>query len=250
VIVLLVVVYFVARYFWPADASLIALGPYELHGSSETLYPPIQLIDVATTLKRFTNNFTFSTYVYISDTTKPLMVGQQAPNVLITIRGAGTIAVDAQQHTAQIALEPTNPPGQRNPLSTVVVPQFMPAKWNQLLFTVEGRTVDVYLNGALVSSTLLDNVPLAAPTEIVLHVQPGFDGQVGYVQAWPQRLTLPEVIANYKKTSDYKGKPAIPDSPFKWMELFTLMEQGFCKVGICLGDSAANGPLQYIQYQY
>ena len=252
VLVLLFVVYLIAYYVWPRDSSLVAMGPYELHGSSETLYPPIQLIDVATTLKSFTNNFTFSTYIYISDATKPLMVGQQAPNTLITIRGAGTVAVNAQQNTAQIVLEPANPPGlaAQNPLSTVVVPQFMAARWNQLLFTVEGRTVDVYLNGKLVTSTLLDNVPLAAPTEIILNVQPGFDGQLGYTQAWPKRLTLPEVIANYKRTSDYKGKPYIPDSPFKWSDLLKILEGGFCQIGICLGDSANTGPLQYINYQY
>jgi len=250
VVVILAVVYAIALYVWPTDSTVVAMGPYELHGSSETLYPPIQLIDVASMLKSFANNFTFSTYIYISDVTKPIMTGQQPANTLITIRGAGTVSVNAQQNTATIALEPTNPPGERNPLSSVVVPQFMVARWNQLLFTVEGRTVDVYMNGVLNSSTLLDNVPLAAPTEIVLNVQPGFDGQLGYTQAWPRRLKMPEILANYKATSDYKGKPYIPDSPFNWSSLFQIMDSGFCKIGICLGDSANTGPLGYINYQY
>lgn len=251
ILIIVFVVYMIASYFLNKTGdSVVAMGPYELHGSSMVSYPPIQLLDVATGLKSFKNNFTFSTYIYISDTTKPLMTGQQPPNTLITIRGAGSIAVDAQQSTATLTLLPTNPPGQSNPLSTVVIQQFNAARWNQLLFTVEGRTVDVYLNGALVNSTLLDNVPLATPTDVMLNVQSGFDGQLGYTQAWPRRLTLPEVLSNYKRTSDRKGKPYIPDAPFKWSDLLVILEKGMCSVGFCYGNSTDTGPLRYINYQY
>jgi hypothetical protein len=249
VLVLLFAVYCVAYYVWPtaANSSVVAMGPYELHGSSMVLYPPIQLIDIASSSKSFANNFTFSTYIYISDLTKPLMIGQQPPNPLITMRNAATISVDAQNSTAQIALEPTNSPGTLRPMSLVTVPNFMAARWNQLLFTIEGRTVDVYLNGALVTSTLLENVPLAAPLDITLNVQPGFDGQLGYTQAWPRRLTMPEVLSNYKKTSDYKGKPTIPDTPFKWADVFRYIQGGLCAIGICADEGS---PLEQINYQY
>jgi len=247
---ILLVLCVVAYYMWPSDSSVVAMGPYELHGSSTSLYPPIQLIDFATMLKTFANNFTFSTYVYISDVTKPLFVGQPSPIPLITIPGAGSITIDAQRSLAQITLEPTNPPGQVNPTSLVTVPQFMAARWNQLLFTVEGRTVDAYLNGILVMSTLLDNIPKATPTVVNLNVQPGFDGQLGYTQAWPRRLTMPEILANYKRTSDYKGKPNIPTMPFDWAGLLRTLQSGFCGIGICVGDASSNNPLQYINYQF
>ena len=250
VAMILLAVYVVARYFWPVDSSIVAMGPYELHGSSMILYPPIQLIDLATMLKTFSNNFTFGVYIYISDVTKPLFVGQQTASPLITIPGAGTITVDSQKSFAQIALEPTNPPGVVNPTSLVTVPNFMAARWNQLLFTVEGRTVDVYLNGILVSSTLLDNVPLASPTVVNLNVQPGFDGQLGYTQAWPRRLTMAEVLANYKRTSDYKGKPNIPDSPFDWAGLLGILKSGFCRIGICANDASSENPFQFINYLF
>jgi hypothetical protein len=248
--VILLVIYAVAYYVWPSDSSVVAMGPYEVHGSSTTLYPPIQLIDFATMTKKFSNNFTFGFYVYISDVTKPLFVGQATPIPLIKIPGAGSITIDAQQNLAIIALEPTNPPGQVNPMSVVKVPQFMPARWNQLLFTVEGRTVDVYLNGILASSTLLDNIPLARPTVVSLNVQPGFDGQLGYAQAWPKRLTMTEILANYKRTCDYKGKPNIPESPFDWAGLLSTFQGGFCSLGVCFGDEANRNPLQFIDYQY
>lgn len=201
-------------------------------------------------IKKFDNNFTFGVYIYISDVTKPLFVGRPTPIPLILIPGAGTITINSQQSLAQIALEPTNSPGQTNPTSIVTVPQFMAARWNQLVFTVEGRTVDVYLNGILVSSTLLDNVPLARPTVVNLNVQPGFDGQLGYTQAWPRRLTMAEILANYKRTSDYKGKPNIPDVPFDWSGLLKTLQGGFCSIGICVSDSSNDNPLQFIDYAF
>lgn len=250
VAMILLAIYVVGRYVWPVDSSIVAMGPYELHGSSMSEYPPVQLIDFATMLKTFDNNFSFGTYIYISDVTKPLFVGQATPIPLILIPGAGTVTIDSQKSSAQIELAPTNPPGQVNPTSVVTVPNFMAARWNQLLFTVEGRTVDVYLNGILVSSTLLDNVPLARPTVVNLNVQPGFDGQLGYTQAWPRRLTMAEILANYKRTSDYKGKPNIPDSPFDWAGLLQTLQGGFCSIGICVGDASNGNPFQFINYLF
>ena len=250
VLMILVLVALVAYYFWPRDDTVLAMGPFKLHGSSTVLYPSIQLFDMAQTQKGFANNFTFGTYIYVSDDTKPLMVGQQPPNLLIKLQGAGIIAIDTQHETAQIQLDPMNPPGVTNPSSIVTVPNFMASRWNQLLFSIEGRTVDVYLNGALASSTLLDNVPQATPMEITLNVQPGFDGQLGYAQAWPRRLTMSEVLANYKRTSDRKGKPYIPDTPFKWSDLTKYLERGFCYIGMCADGQKPQGPLQFINYEF
>jgi len=252
-ILLVVLVALIAWYFWPHETTVVAMGPYPLYGASMKVRPPIQLFDVSQTSKGFANNFTFSTYIYVSDVTKPA-IGQQPPNTLIALTGAGSILIDVAQAKALLTLTPTLAPGQTatttpsDPNNTITVPNFLTARWNQFAFTIEGRTVDVYLNGALVSSTLLNNVPLATPTQITLYQQPGYEGQVGYAQAWPRRLTMTEVIANYKATSDWKGKPAIPDPLFQWSKLLDMMASGFCYVGLC--PTSPTNPLQFIQYEY
>lgn len=251
-LVLLLVV-FVAYYFWPRDKNIVVLGPYNVYGASAITRPNVQLFDQSQVSQGFTNNFTFSIYIYVSDGTKPIFTGTQTPNALIELTGAGTLVVDTNHESAQIQLTPmtssTSPGG--TPNSVITVSNFMSARWNQLLFSVEGRTVDAYLNGSLVSSTLLPDVPRASPTQITLFTQPGFDGQVGYAQAWGRRLTMTEIMANYKATSDRKGKPYIPDLPFKWSDLLNIIEKGFCNIGICVNnDSASKNPLQYIQYEY
>jgi hypothetical protein len=380
-VLILLVVALIAYYLWPRDKTILAMGPYRLHGAATVvpgkLYSPILLMDQSQVATGFSNNFTFSLYVYVSDASKPV-IGQQPPNTLVTLTGAGAIVVDAARATAQIQLTPTpllsgsstltttpltlsttttlttvlytvnnssmtytinggasstptslaamtsyvtaqlklndpanpeippliipnlafatlqslrfkistsgvtaylngsgsdsdsphsaftfpiaptttltavlilTPPITPSPADTITLPNFSVSRWNQLAFSIEGRTVDVYLNGALATSTLLENVPYASPTQITLNPQPGYEGQVGYVQAWPRRLTMAEILANYKKTSDRKGKPAIPDSPFEWSDLLKGLENGFCSLGLCPSASSSD-PFQYINYMF
>jgi len=376
-VMILLVVALIAYYLWPRDKTVLAMGPFMLYGAAtvapEKSYSPVLLMDQSQVSTGFSNNFTFSMYVYVSDASKPV-IGQQPPNTLVTLTGAGAIVVDAAHATAQIQLTPTpllsgsstlsttpltlstekntttvlytvnnasmaysvdggaystptslaamtsyvtaqlkltdpanpdipplvipnlvfaslqslrftistsgvnaylngslaplsafavsiaptttltavlmlTPPSTPSPADTITLPNFLVARWNQLAFSIEGRTVDVYLNGALATSTLLENVPYASPTQITLNPQPGYDGQVGYVQAWPRRLTMAEIVANYRNTSDRKGKPAIPDSPFKWSDLLKGLENGFCSLGICPTASTVN-PFQYINYEF
>ena len=376
-LLILLVVALIAYYMWPGDKTILAMGPYRLYGAATAvpgkLYSPILLMDQSQVATGFSNNFTFSLYVYISDASKPV-IGQQPPNTLVTLTGAGAIVVDAAHATAQIQLTPTpllsgsstltttnltlsttktsttvlytvdnssmtykidggnsstptslaamtsyvtaqlklvdsanpdippliipnlafatlrslsfvistlgvtaylnggtspqsaitfpivptttmtavlmlTPPITPSPADTITLPNFSVSRWNQLAFSIEGRTVDVYLNGALATSTLLENVPYASPTQITLNPQPGYEGQVGYVQAWPRRLTMAEILANYKKTSDRKGKPAIPDSPFNWSDLLKGLENGFCSLGLCPSASSSD-PFKYINYAF
>ena len=376
-VMILVVIGLIAYYLWPRDKTVLAMGPFMLYGAATVApgksYSPVLLMDQSQVATGFSNNFTFSLYVYISDASKPV-IGQQPPNTLVTLTGAGAIVIDAAHATAQIQLTPTpllsgsstltttpltlsttttsttvlytvnnssitykinggnsstptslaamtsyvtaqlkltdpanpdippllipnlvfatlqslsftistsgvtaylngsttpisaftfpivptttltavlmlTPPITPSPADTIILPNFLVSRWNQLAFSIEGRTVDVYLNGALASSTLLENVPYASPTQITLNPQPGYDGQVGYVQAWPRRLTMAEILANYRNTSDRKGKPAIPDSPFNWSDLLKGLENGFCSLGIC-PTASSTSPLRFIDYAF
>ena len=60
---------------------------------------------------------------------------------------------------------------------------------------------------------------------------------------------MAEILANYKKTSDRKGKPAIPDSPFEWSDLLKGLENGFCSLGLCPSASSSD-PFKYINYAF
>ena len=136
-----------------------------------------------------------------------------------------------------------------SPNSVIDIDNFMVARWNQVTLTLEGRTVDVYLNGVLAKSTLLENVPLIKPVVVTMETSPDFSGQAGLIQAWSRRLTAKAVADNYKRNTDTRGKPLIPDIKPVLTSLWNTMKQGFCEAGFC-NISINIGGLEYVDYQY
>ena len=251
IVLVVLVVGILVYYFWPSDKSATVLGPYKLVAASPVVIPPTLLVQQAKLPKGLDENYTFSFYVYMNDLTSPSFApsDDMRYHKLLELTGACSIFLDPVNQSAQIVMRPATPSGVGLPNTVLTIPKFLPARWNQLAFTVEGRTIDTYLNGALATSTLLPDVPQAVPTQITLFPMVGFSGQLGYVQLWPRRLTLPEMVSNYKQTSDPRGKPYIPTPGASLTDLFSMFERGFCALGMC-GDSPTTNPLTYIDYIY
>jgi len=122
-------------------------------------------------------------------------------------------------------------------------------RWNQIVITYEGRTADIYCNGALISSTTLDNVtPL--PNSSITIVPNNMMGKAAYIQVWPRRLTVGEVAANYVETSDSQGRPYLDPEFFNALRSFKIPNI-FCPSGQCPGDDvpAASGLKWEFPYQ-
>ena len=90
---------------------------------------------------------------------------------------------------------------------------------------------------------------LLAPVGLLLETIPDFSGQAGLFQAWPGRLTGPEGIRNYKRNTDLRGKPAIPEQAVDFSEVWNTLKEGLCKIGFC-GFKYDVGPLQYVDYEF
>jgi len=247
----LVVIGLLVYYFWPRSAVTTVMGPYQLVSASPVVLENQQLIQQADLPKGLDESYTFSFYVYMNDLTNPSFAPQDDMRYhkLLELTGACSISLDPVNQKALIVMRPASPSGVSDPNTTLTVSNFLTNRWNQLAFTVEGRTVDTYLNGALITSTLLPDVPQAVPTQITLFPMVGFSGQLGYVQLWPRRLTLPEVITNYKSTSDPRGKPYIPTPGMSLADIYSIFANGFCKIGFCV-DPPNDNPFQYIDYNY
>jgi hypothetical protein len=141
--------------------------------------------------------------------------------------------------------------GLTDPNATVLltIDNFMVGRWNQVLLTLEGRSLDVYLNGAIANSTLLDNLPILNPVGVLLNTSPEFTGQAGLVQGWPYRLTESDVIANYKRNTTTRGKPLIPDIQPSFTDIWSRFLRGLCDVGFCVNGLKTNAA-EYIDYEY
>ena len=103
-------------------------------------------------------------------------------------------------------------------------------RWNQIVISFEGRTVDIYCNGTINSSTTLNNVPPIPNASITL-LPSNIVGEVAYIQLWPRRLTTGEVASNYVETSDSQGRPYLGPDFFKAFKIPNL----FCPNGQCEG---------------
>ena len=257
VAVLLIIAAAAYYYFRPKAEDVTVMGPYDLAGTSgdsksnqETLFDQSQLST------KTGNNFTFSMFVYMDDTNAERIPiggprGEFRFKPLISILGVGTITLDPIHQMARVTAQPLADSSilKRDTRVNVDVSDVVVARWNQLVVSVEGRSVDVYLNGNLVKSALMENVPVLYPVGVLLETVPDFSGQAGLFQAWPRRLTMEEVQRNYKKNVDLRGKPRIPDKTVSVSDVLKKIGDMFCKVGFCAYSFNA-GPLNYVDYEY
>ncbi len=167
--------------------------------------------------------------------------------------GVGDVLLDPIHQMARIRIKPLkleNSAINPDTISTIDIDNFMIARWNHLTITVEGRSVDVYLNGVLANSLLLPNLPVLNPVGVLIETSPDFSGKAGIIQAWPYRLTDKQVAENYKRNTDTRGKPHLPDMPFQtFINVIRSMGVELCKVGFC-GFRIEQNPLTYVDYEF
>ena len=174
VAVLVVIVVGLGLYMWfkPKARDVTVMGPIVLRGDDgkprantiESLFTQSQ---IASSLG---NNFTLSFFVYMDDVNRERIPiggpkGEFRFKPFLYILGVGDILLDPIHQVARVRIKPLRKDKlfQPDAVSVIDVENFMIARWNQLTITMEGRAVDVYLNGALATSTLLSNVPLLNP---------------------------------------------------------------------------------------
>jgi hypothetical protein len=249
-----------ALYWWfkPRPEHVTVMGPYDLKGVTSSASGSSQetVIDSAQLMKQMGNNFTLSTFIYMDEVNRErIPIGGPAGDFrfkpLIYILGVGTIVVDPIHQIAKIVLQPLTDKAINPTNSPVVIniDNFVIARWNQLTLCVEGRSADVYLNGKLIKSALMTNVPLLQPVGLLLETIPDFSGQAALFQVWPRRLTAPEVMRNYKQNTDLRGRPPIPEKTVRWSDVWDKFKGQLCKVGFC-GFKYDVGPLQYVEYDF
>jgi hypothetical protein len=130
----------------------------------------------------------------------------------------------------------------------VVMPRVPLQRWVQVVIGFEGRSVDLYANGELVKSELLNNLPTSGSSSITI-VPNNVMGKLAYVQLWPRRLPVHEVAENYKETSDSQGRPFVDPGIF---DMFTQLKMPniFCPNGDCTGANPTTSQSQTWEFPY
>lgn len=250
----------IGLYYWfkPRPDVAVVDGPFDLKGitSSASGSSQVTILDSSQLISKAGNNFTISAFVYMDEVNAERIpiagpAGDYRFKPLIYILGVGTIVVDPIHQKARVVLQPLTDRSLRRVDSPVNIDidDFVVARWNQITVSVLGRSADVYLNGRLIKSAIMENVPLLSPVGVLLETIPDFSGQAALFQVWPRRLSVEEVMRNYKQNTDLRGKPTIAVAGLTWSEVFNSLKGQLCKIGFC-GFKYDVGPLQYVDYEF
>ena len=167
IFVTLIVVVIVAgglAYWWfkPKAKHVTVMGPFNLIGdngkpSTGTTKPIFNQSQIHTSLG---NNFTISAFIFMNEVNIERIpiagpTGDFRFKPFLYILGVGDILLDPIHQVARIRIKPLTKKAiiQPDTITNIDIDNFMIARWNQLTITVEGRTVDVYVNGSLAKST-------------------------------------------------------------------------------------------------
>jgi hypothetical protein len=255
-------------YFMPKSDETTVLGPFVLNGipsEADSSGSKLQSVLTARQLsKSLKSNFTVSFFIYMDKLNMERIPfagpeGEYRFKPLVKLIGVGEFVLNPVHQRALLRLTPLVPSVMNGKFKTppyAEITNVMNSRWNQITITLEGRSIDIYLNSKHATSLILENLTWTNPTGMLLETSPDFWGQAGMIQAWPRRLTEREIVENYKRVTDLRGKPNIPDAKptFKsiWQELYKLM----CKAGFCpnsgkgsQGRLRTNG-LEYVDYEY
>jgi len=241
-------------YYWPRTNDSTVLGPFVLTTKASKA-STVAVFTQSQITKSLGNNFSLGFFVYmdkINESRIPFAgsKGDYRFKPFVNILGVGSIFIDPVHQEARFSVNTASPEFGKK--ADLTIESFVIARWNQVVITVEGRTVDLYMNGILRTSALLENVPTWTPVGVLLETSPDFSGQAGMFQAWPHRLTESAVMKNYKRQTDTRGKPAIPDIGPKFSDVWSHLKNNLCKFGFCFDKKPikTSESSEYVDYEY
>lgn len=239
-LVIIAVIVIVVYQYKSARPGFQTLGPLDLFKPASVV-----IVDRPTTQRLMGGSYTLSFYVRI-DAVPDMRNGATR---LMSWPGVWNLDYNPATESAVFTFFQTADSRDDTALSyTVTVPGMPLQRWTQFTITSAGRSVDIYLNGALVQSAQLDNVPEAAFSSVIL-IPAMIMGQLAYVQLWPRRFLVGEVAANYTATSDSQGRPYLGAGFLSALGGFKLPNL-FCPSGNCGVTSPTAAPAQVWEFPY
>lgn len=259
-VAVLIVVGLIVWWVRSRPKDILTHGPFSVGkgGVKEDRWLPIFTPEQAA--KTRGNNCTFSFFVYMDDVSQGVApLRTDGTQYLVTIGNVVGITMDTvnQNAVVDILQAPPHefysmnmPVAKEGLLRSMVVKDVMISKWNQITVCIEGRSVDAYVNGRLVASSQLDNIPNAVLSGMLLNQSPDFAGQACLFQMWPERRTGKQVLENYQRNSDIRGKPLVPSAGLSWGNVWERGKKALCDgTGIC-SLQVQTGPMEYIEYEF
>lgn len=236
----IIIIIFMAVQINKSKPAKLVAGPIDLYDPK----PSVVVVDRPTVKLLLQATYTISFFIRMDAV--PDMRATATP--LLTWAGIWNLGYNPAKE--ELAWEFAETPDSTNLARPefVIVPHVPLQRWTQVTLTFEGRSADFYVNGQLIQSKSLANVPPSANSSITI-VPKGIMGELAYVQVWPRRLTLNEVAANYTDTSDSQGRPFLGPGFFNAIKGFKIPNL-FCPSGNCSGSSPTASASQTWEFPY
>lgn len=200
-IVVIVVLYYIFNWLFRKSTQLTTL-------QNANLMQTIQADTLAN--NNNTSNFAYSTWFYVDDWNyrfgeeKVLLHRAESSGTQNADTGFG-ISLGAMQNNLLINVDcyPQNQTtgvlGSESVRHTCNVDNFPLQKWVNLIVSVYGRTLDVYIDGKLVRTCVLPGVAKVDPSHnIIVTPSGGFHGYTGNFQYWQYALNPQQAYNIYK----------------------------------------------------
>ena len=192
VVVVLIVLYFLINWLFAGSTQLTRMA----NGNEKQTV-------LASTLKNNNNssNFTYSTWFYVNDWN--YRFGE--PKVLLgrlddNNNGSPSIVFDAMENniTVMVSCYPQQTDA-KSVQHQCVVKNFPLQKWVNLIISVYGRTLDVYIDGKLVRTCVMPGVAkMNTKSNIVVTPNGGFNGWTSNFMYWDNSTNPQEAYNIYK----------------------------------------------------
>ena len=202
VLVILVILWIVIGWFFKSSTNLTSM-------SDATKGQKIDASELPSNDN--TSNYTYSTWFYVNDwnykfgTPKVLLSrldqdGHPSPSIVLgAIENNITVSVACYPQS-----QSTGTTSNTSIVHKCEVQNFPLQKWVNLIISLYGRTLDIYIDGKLFRTCVLPGVAKVA-TDTAIHVTPsgGFDGFTSNFQYWADSTNPQEAYNIYK--SGYGG---------------------------------------------
>lgn len=237
-IVLILIIVYVVIQFKYQNPMMLDKGPIDLWAPGSKTF--VSRNDTAKSMK---GTWTLSFYVRID-----AIPDMRSATQFLNWSGNWALDYNPAQEELVWRVAPTPDGSYAATTQNIPIPNVPLQRWTQVALVAEGRSLDAYVNGQLVKSDQLTNLPYSAAGSITIAPN-NIMGQAAYIQVWPRRLTSAELSSNYAETSDSQGRPLLGPAILQTIKGLSLPNL-FCAGGNCAGTSPAAQPSQTWEFPY
>lgn len=184
VIVLIVLIFVINKFFFKKQISLNGLTDASTSTTISASSVPVGS----------SYNYTYSIWIYINDWS----YNYGSEKIIFTKGGSPKVSLGKTENDLNVSMKLTNNTTPINDLKCGIsnVPL---QKWTNLIITLNGRALDIYLNGKLTRTCILKGVPVIDTTSD-LYVTPngGFSGQTTNFKYWSDTINPQQAWNIYK----------------------------------------------------